>query len=534
MALKPPPGYKPVSPGVWVNPMTSQVWKSPVPTGRNSPTPGLNKTVPVANVRGTVKPRTGGSYPATVGTSRALPATQGLPPVVKRRSQPKPVVKPRVQPKPPAEPPVQRSVPVRSRPVRVAPAVAAKTPKPVSSRPATTPKPARQPAQAPAGNGMAGLYGGVGPDAYVNNIYAPLEQGLKDQQAARLAGYQQLVKEFAASMQGLGSQLAPYEQAAQQTGGLAQIAADRLAAANPNAQTQADLAAIGAPQAQRDAVTGQNQTAFGGNAALLQYTGGAIPADVFRQDAAGRAAYLRMLPVMGQKVSEQGLNQLGFKAGQETLDIGSKKAAALQQARTDLANYVQKNQALRTNQSIADAELGLKSRSTVAGITGIDPATGLPTLSTRKAVASNAIRQKQLATSNAIRLKQLGISEAGLRLRAAALDQKLKKGKYTPAMVVRLKSTAADTAHDGFNGITDKKGNVIQPPQSYQQVFSDLTHHGIPPSIAEYALNQYWLPDAPGSRITAAGGQKFVTFPWEQPGQGRPLGAPTKAKKKRR
>jgi hypothetical protein len=199
--------------------------------------------------------------------------------------------------------------------------------------------------------GQAGLYGGLGPTAYVNNLYAPSEKVVADQQAQRTATLHGLVNDFLNSLHNVGDQLKPYTAAASQQSSDANNAAAALAAANPNAVTQNDLQSIGAPGAQQAAVTAKNSTAFGGNAALLQYAGGVIPSDQFRSDAAANASYLAALPGIGETLGLRGLGALNSLASKENLTLAGQKADALQQARSALATSVNQKQSNAISQA---------------------------------------------------------------------------------------------------------------------------------------------------------------------------------------
>lgn len=196
--------------------------------------------------------------------------------------------------------------------------------------------------------GNAGLFGGLGPNQYIANLYAPLRASLSATQNQRLAAFQQLISDAlartSAAVQNGG---APYANAITDTNNLARQSAAGLAAANPDAQTQSMLRAIGAPQSQQDAVGNQNNTVFNGGASLLGYAGGVIPSTQFSQDAQARTAYLASLPGMVANTARFGINGLANTAAKENLGLDQQQMNATLKARSDLASFVQKNQSLK-------------------------------------------------------------------------------------------------------------------------------------------------------------------------------------------
>lgn len=358
------------------------------------------------------------------------------------------------------------------------------------------------------GNG-AGLFGGVGPNAYVNQIFAPQEKMLADQQAARQAGLKDMVGQFLESLKGVSGELAPYTNAATQQTSDAANAARSLLAANPNAVTQADLAAVNAPQAQRDAVAGQNQAVFGGNAALLNYAGGAVPADQFRQDAAGRAAFLSALPAIGESMGVRGLNQIGFHGSQDALKLASDKANALFQARGQLADYVQKNQAAKALAAKTAFDQGLATAKYRTGVDQFNVRTTLQykqlNLSARKFAQSTLSQDRNYG----IALARLGISEKSLQIRLTAQEYKLQNGGFTNVQVNRFNTDAEFVAGQTTSAKT---------PPSLAVAMQEMYKRHVPLSIAQDALRKTGLYTIPtGAQLqsynqTVGVGQKATPF----------------------
>jgi cell wall-associated NlpC family hydrolase len=398
--------------------------------------------------------------------------------------------------------------------------------KPVAPKaPGTAPKPA---------TGMAGLFGGLGPNAYINSLYAPQEASLASQQANRQAALQSMVTEFLNSLSSNTASLAPYTNSASQQMSDANNAAAGLAAANPNAVTQNDLAAINAPQAQRSQVAGQNNTAFGGNAALLQYTGGVIPSDQFRDDAAARASYLATLPALGESLGLRGLNSIDNLASKENSDLATTKDAALQKARTDLATYVQGNQKLKA----AAAKTAFDEHATTTrlnqGQSRIDLASQVAAFNQKYKISTYNLsvdRLNQSASkfayqqfkdnrSYTLQLKKYGLQKASAQRAAIAQEYKLSNNGFTPLQVNKFKTSAYNIAQNAFNGIPSKQtgsGKTLPavPAVSYQKAVKEMRSAGVPISMAVQALNGVYKPGVRGRPFDEAS-----TPPIQGPGLG--------------
>ena len=269
--------------------------------------------------------------------------------------------------------------------------------------------------------GNAGLFGGIGPNAYVNNLYAPQQQQLATQQAARTGTLQQLVQSILSNL----SQPRPdvYGAAAQDATSAANGAANTLQSLNPNDTTQAMLRAIGAPQSQQSQVAGQNANTFTGGAALNQYLGGALPAGVFAQDAAARNTYLNSLPAIVGQSAIQGLGRLQMLASQENSTLASNKAKALQQAQADLAKFVQTNQKTKFSQNLAVAKYQ----------TGVGEFNARQALDYKK-FAQQTVQQNRMY---GLSLARLGIANKSLQLRIAQNAYKMANGGFSQSEIKR-------------------------------------------------------------------------------------------------
>jgi hypothetical protein len=99
-------------------------------------------------------------------------------------------------------------------------------------------------------------------------------------------------------------------------------------------------------------------------------------------------------------------------------------------------------------------------------------------------------------------LRKLGLQEYGLDLRAAELELRLKPKagakRFTSAQIKSFKQKAGDIASDAF-------AEVGTTPNGYQEAIREMLARGIPLSIAQTSLNQFWTK--PGS-----GGRPYVKF----------------------
>lgn len=350
--------------------------------------------------------------------------------------------------------------------------------------------------------GMAGLYGGVGPNAYVNNLYAPQEQALARQQQARVGTLQNLVQSILAN---LGRpQPDVYGAAAHDAVSAANGAAQTLQRVNPNASTQAMLQAIGAPQSQQDQVGQQNANTFTGGAALDQYLGGALPAGVFAQDQAARQTYLHSLPATVGLAAIQGLGHLNLMASQENSQLSSQKTQAQHTALTDLANYVQRNQAAR---AAAQKTAFDQSLATAKYRTGVDEFNTTSKYNYQK-MAQDAYQSDR---SYQISLASLGIKQRAQQIAALATEAKLKNGGFTPGQVQKYTGLAATLADNAKNGFTANNGKAY-PPVNYQQAMREARKEGIPVSIAQAELNKLYQPGQQGRPLINNGAAPPFNF----------------------
>ncbi len=398
-------------------------------------------------------------------------------------------------------------------------------------KPKLPPKPKAATVKAHKGGGMAGLFGGIGPIAYVNNEFAPIEQQLAAQQQARMAGYNKLVEAIMASVRNDQGSLPAYQALGADTASTANAAAATLAAKNPTAQTNADLAAIGAPAAQLGQVQAGNASAF--NPGLSQYVNGAIPGSLLASDQAAHQGFLQSLPVIFGQSALEGLNKLNYLGSQENLDLAGKKASALSDARSALADFVQKNQALRQNQMIANQTFGLKQKQANASIAATNKrnqiAVANATTSRMNALTSqkrSKTAAKQADRNYQISLKRIGIEQNRLELQKKSAQNRKATGGLTTNEKIGLARKADQAAHDFFFGIPGKPhydsstGQWVDAKQPvaysipYQEAIFRLVHdYGLTVGDATKLANHYYpagqlgrprLSKAAQARVNAA------------------------------
>jgi hypothetical protein len=115
--------------------------------------------------------------------------------------------------------------------------------------------------------------------------------------------------------------------------------------------------------------------------------GGFLPAQSFEQQGAAFSSFLSALPAVQTRTGQQGVERSLFEGeeqqrafAQQLIDLAKqvpgRRAEALQQL---IGLGIQAEASQRASESLA-----LDERSTVAGITGVDPATGQPTFEAKK------------------------------------------------------------------------------------------------------------------------------------------------------
>ncbi|HEY7268238.1 MAG TPA: hypothetical protein VH951_00295 [Dehalococcoidia bacterium] len=248
------------------------------------------------------------------------------------------------------------------------------------------------------------------------------------------------------------------------------------------------------------------QNTFGGGAGVLNYIGGALPADTLNLAAQGRAAYLNSLPVQAQQIASNTLSQIQNQYNQALSDLLSKKASDTLTAQNDLGAYVQKNQALKQNQAIADATFGLNQARAATSASQAQQRIGISRQNAATSRLNAKTSRQRAATSAAQAQERISISQRALRDREQALARKQAAGGFTSSQIAKFKAVAYDTALDARHGFTTQV-RVVDPnsgqlvwktqtvrPKTYQQAYADLINHGVPPRIAKVALREAGYP----------------------------------------
>lgn len=253
----------------------------------------------------------------------------------------------------------------------------------------------------------------------VNQSLAPILQSLTGQEKSlgqEQTASRQALKDFTDQiMQYItaipGQAAGSYNEAINTTNNLAQTAATGLANLNPQSQNDALLSAIGAPDAQKAALSAQNQQAFGGGGAVLYNVAGQIPGTQIAADKANQLAYYQGLPAVAGLQGTQAMRQLLFTQAKDKTALRD-KFAEIQAKRPGLVQEslasMQDNQLKIAQQNSLDAyrveqlkisqanaktnaewkaaqleidkiNAGIRERTATADVTGYDPVTGLPT-----------------------------------------------------------------------------------------------------------------------------------------------------------
>lgn len=340
---------------------------------------------------------------------------------------------------------------------------------------AAAPKP---PAKAPTlpitgraiGQGSVG--GGSTIDQLVQQIIGPQIAFYNQQRSdltARQTAQQQALRGFTTSLlgylQGIPASVdATYGKAVTDTSALGNAAAQGLINANPNGAAVATLNAIGAPQAQVDAITQQNADVFGGGGAVLNYVGGALPAETLAADRAANVAFAQELPGIQSMTAAQAFRQLLGSQSQQQSAIDETLAKIRSDAQgqaygiqSDLAQQALSAQKFAAQR--ADAAFNRKYK-----IAGLDQRGAIAadsskykwaTLGSREQLAQLALRDKQAARalSRADKLANTqriqGNADRTYQIALAKLQKGVSAKPLTPAQ--RSKAwTFVQRAQSGF------------------------------------------------------------------------------------
>jgi hypothetical protein len=174
--------------------------------------------------------------------------------------------------------------------------------------------------------------------------------------------------------------------------------------------------------------------------------------------------------------------------------IEDKRPGAIQQALAELKDAALKERAQRVDEQVAIEKLGISKAN--LGVSQYNAQTSRINAATTRYNASLTRLQNDRSYQNA--LTSLGIDEGNLRLRAAELEAKLKQPKggkrsFTAKQIADFKTQAWDIATDAF-------ADVGKDDNGYQVVIREMLGRGIPLSIAQKALNQFWKQPGRGGR----------------------------------
>jgi hypothetical protein len=197
-----------------------------------------------------------------------------------------------------------------------------------------------------------------------------------------------------------------YQAAAQTQGALAKGFSDTIrTGAEADAAAAAEvLARIGAPVAQQQQVSNVGK----GAADVAYFQGGYNPATAWAKEGAALAAAQNQLPATTLGRGQQQIGAISKAQRDYERDLDEKLADLEAKAPGTLAQILQgirQNEASKVATGIQAEYLGLAgqkgsldTRATVAGITGIDPATGLPTLAAQGATAGATAKRQEART----------------------------------------------------------------------------------------------------------------------------------------
>jgi hypothetical protein len=262
---------------------------------------------------------------------------------------------------------------------------------------------------------------------------------------------------------------------------------------------------------------GQQVQGNTGAADVLYGSTGFIPASGLEREGAAFGAAARQLPATmlgrGQQLQYESQRE-SQKTDREYLaelsKIEAERPGAVQKALLELKDAALKERAQRVDEQIAIEKLGIsKANLGLSAQRNQISAVNAGTARDRAAIARYNADLKRLQNNRSFQttLRKLGLQEYGLDLRAAELEARLKqkKGvkKFTPGQIAGFKQKAGDIASDAF-------AEVGEEPNGYQQAIREMLARGIPLSIAQASLNQYWT--RPGS-----GGRPYVKFQNRRP-----------------
>lgn len=382
------------------------------------------------------------------------------------------------------------------------------------------------------------------------DFYTQQRADLTSRQAQQQQALQGFTQSILGYLSGIPSQVgATYDKAVHDTSALGNAAAAGLAAENPNGQAVATLNAIGAPQSQVDAITQKNADVFGGGAGVLNYVGGALPAETLAADRAANVAFAQELPGIQSMSAAQAFRQLLGSQSQQQSSIDE----ALAKIRSDATGQAYGIQHDLATQALAQqkyqasrADAAFNRQFKVASLKQSGQLAGARINQQGKIAADRsqqgwarlsqgdkrlAISQLQSDRTYGLAVARLGISQKGLALRTAQAQAKLEGGGFTAAQLRSLQAKAGKIADQAYNGVATKQNGVAGTLHlSYQEAMRKGLSSGIPLTVMQKALNSYWTK--PGGfqswetnqktgKVNAGGGRPALSYQQRQASAGR-------------
>jgi hypothetical protein len=349
--------------------------------------------------------------------------------------------------------------------------------------------------------------------ALVAAAYNPAAASLEAQRQAAIAEAQARQQGIQGFSQAAAEQVAPiggqvqagYQDAAARTAqyGKGFSIGMQLAQQNSANDINSFLAKNGSP-------TGQQVQGNNGAADVLYGSTGFIPASGLEREGAAFGAAASMLPATMLGRGQQFAATESVKDRETDRDylaklqeIEDKRPGAIQQALAELKSMALKERAQRVDEQVAIEKLGISKAN--LGLSAQRNQISAANAATSRYNAD--LRRIQNNRQWQATMRRLGLQEYGLDLRASELEARLKQKKgpkgFTRGQVASFKQKAGDIASDAFSEVGDK-------PNGYQQAIREMLARGIPLSIAQASLNQYWTE--PGR-----GGRPYVKFQNRRP-----------------
>lgn len=380
----------------------------------------------------------------------------------------------------------------------------------------------------------------------VEQALAPLYTAQGTQATQQNAAITSLTKAIIAQLQPAAGQIGgEYDQAIGQQTNLANSAADRLAAANPNTQDQALLSAINAPDAQRAALAAQNSAAFNGGAAVGSYVGGVLPVSSLQSQKLAGMGLAHQMPAIeglrGQQalsaaLASQSVDRAKIDAMRPDLlqkyqasEVAAQNAQVAQQQKQQYLDIARQSLGLKAqNQSFTQTLAVTKANQSIdkfnaqqtakANKIDVQVSKSIPGGIARNSNGDPIIRGGKVMTINANGTTTAKVPTAS---QISGFVDKWKSGK-TQSVTTVATDKDGNTVYDA-NGapktITETKTSV--KPLNYQQAYRRLRTMGLADQKARSYLNtaykrgeqgRGWLTNEQRAALQKAGRQTYVGY----------------------